>query len=291
MGRFSTKPRLDVTPEPIAPVTPEDAELSSSLQLAPKTRMSESEVLEEARSQQEAEEEAFIEEWKSKTNDEHLAELFPGALQAYGDPEQARRVVLDYIDEVNTALSNREADELWRREDELKSELMAKTEPENALEALSQGEITHPFVSRSSWMEDDPSTDINEEEVFDRFVVEQVQKVAKLEEAHGGGEQAAQELAEHFEENRADYLKSPTWMMLEDDQRGQINQWANMMYDSVWCLIGILPSRVYSSLPLGLGGPFIKFCPGILLSLWCITNECHIFQHRVNLINIRIHFV
>ena len=242
MGRFSTKPRLDVTPEPTAPViseptvpvTPEDAELSSSLQLAKKTRKSESEVLEEARSQQEAEEEAFIEEWKSKTNDEHLAELFPGALQAYGDPEQARRVVLDYIDEVNTALSNREADELWRREDELKSELMAKTEPENALEALSQGEITHPFVSRSSWMEDDPSTDINEEEVFDRFVVEQVQKVAKLEEAHGGGEQAAQELAEHFEENRADYLKSPTWMMLEDDQRGQINQWANMMYDSVW---------------------------------------------------------
>jgi len=234
MGRFSTKPRLDVTPEPTAPVAPEDAELSGSLQLAPKTRKSESEVLEEVRSQQEAEEEVFIEEWNSKTDDEHLAELFPGALQSYGDAEKARQAVLNYIDQVNTALSHREADELWRQEDELKSDLMAKTEPENALEALSQGDVTHRFVSQSSWMEDDPSTDINEAELFDRFVVEQVQQVARLEEAQGGGEQAAQELAEHFEENRADYLKSPTWMMLEDDQRGQINQWANMMYDSVW---------------------------------------------------------
>ena len=234
MGRFSTKPRLDVTPEPTAPVAPEDAELSGSLQLAPKTRKSESEVLEEVSSQQEAEEEAFIEEWNSKTDDEHLAELFPGALQSYGDAEKARQAVLNYIDQVNTALSHREADELWRQEDELKSDLMAKTEPENALEALSQGDVTHRFVSQSSWMEDDPSTDINEAELFDRFVVEQVQQVARLEEAQGGGEQAAQELAEHFEENRADYLKSPTWMMLEDDQRGQINQWANMMYDSVW---------------------------------------------------------
>lgn len=97
-------------------------------------------------------------------------------------------------------------------------------EPETALQALSWGNPTDDDVGFIHWQEGEES-----ESQFDIFVAETVSETER-----NLGPEAADQMFEHFQTNRDQWLQSPQWMLLDEEQKGFLTGLAHEVHSSVW---------------------------------------------------------